>query len=42
VRLGEGETVTSVFPVMEEPTEPEAGDPPTSDPMPLDPDGMPN
>jgi DNA gyrase subunit A len=26
VRLGEGETVTSVFPVMEEPTEPEAGE----------------
>ncbi len=26
VRLSEGETVTSVFPVMEEPTEPEAGD----------------
>jgi DNA gyrase subunit A len=36
VRLGEGETVTSVFPVMEEPTEPEA-----ADATPADPDGMP-
>jgi DNA gyrase subunit A len=31
VRLGDGETVTSVFPVMEEPTEPEAGDTPADD-----------
>ena len=36
VRLSEGETVTSVFPVMEEPTEPE-----TADSAPSDPDGMP-
>jgi DNA gyrase subunit A len=40
VRLGEGETVTSVFPVMEEPTEPEAADTAPSDPPPSDPDGM--
>jgi DNA gyrase subunit A len=42
VRLGEGETVTSVFPVMEEPTEPEAGDsaPPDEPGSPgSDPDG---
>jgi DNA gyrase subunit A len=37
VRLSEGETVTSVFPVMEEPTEPETGDS-----APSDPDGMPH
>jgi DNA gyrase subunit A len=37
VRLSEGETVTSVFPVMEEPTEPETADAPPSDP-----DGMPS
>jgi DNA gyrase subunit A len=42
VRLGEGETVTSVFPVMEEPTEPEAADIPPTDPSPSDSDGIPN
>jgi DNA gyrase subunit A len=51
VRLSEAETVTSVFPVMEEPTEPEAvdssapdlGSPDAgpSDPGLSDPDGMP-
>jgi DNA gyrase subunit A len=41
VRLSEGETVTSVFPVMEEPTEPEAADAAPLDPGPSDPDGMP-
>jgi DNA gyrase subunit A len=43
VRLGEGETVTSVFPVMEEPTEPEASDGTTADePGTPDPDPDPN
>jgi DNA gyrase subunit A len=32
VRLGEGETVTSVFPVMEEPTEPEEPGAPGAEP----------
>ena len=41
VRLGEGETVTSVFPVMEEPTEPEAGDTPMDDVTDILDDGTP-
>jgi DNA gyrase subunit A len=42
VRLSEAETVTSVFPVMEEPTEPEAADTATVGLGPSDPDGMPH